>query len=41
MVSQSSGLGEVDGVTDRFFGLAGEAEDEVGMDDEAEVVAVA
>ncbi len=34
------GLGEVDGVADGFFGLAGEAEDEVGVDDEAEVVAV-
>ena len=34
-------LGEVDGVADGFLGLAGQAEDEVGVDDEAEVVAVA
>lgn len=34
------GLGEVDGVADGLAGLAGEAEDEVGVDDEAEVVAV-
>ena len=33
-------LGEVDGVADGFLGLAGEAEDEVAVDDEAEVVAV-
>ena len=33
-------LGEVDGVADGLFGLAGQAEDEVGVDDEAEVVAV-
>src|SRR6266851_1689577 len=34
------GLGEVDGVADGLFGLARKAEDEVGVDDEAEVVAV-
>ncbi len=34
------GLGEVDGVADGCFGFAGEAEDEVGVDDEAEVVAI-
>ena len=33
-------LGEVDGVADRFLGLAGQAEDEVGVNGEAEVVAV-
>ena len=33
-------LGEVDGVADRLLGLAGQAEDEVAVDDEAEVVAV-
>ena len=33
-------LGEVDGVADGLAGLAREAEDEVGVDDEAEVVAV-
>ena len=33
-------LGEVDGVADGLFGLAGQAEDEVAVDDEAEVVAV-
>ena len=40
MVSQSRRLGEVDGVADRLLGFAGQAEDEVGVDDEAEVVAV-
>src|ERR1700730_3433529 len=34
------GLGEVDGVANGFFRFAGETEDEVGVDDEAEVVAV-
>ena len=34
------GFGEVDGVADGLLGLAGQAEDEVGVDDEAEVVAV-
>ena len=34
------GLGEVDGVADGLLGFAGQAEDEVGVDDEAEVVAV-
>ena len=41
MVSQSSCLGEVDGVADGLAGLAGQAEDEVAVDDEAELVAVA
>jgi hypothetical protein len=34
------GLGEVDGVADRLLGLAGQAEDEVAVDGQAEVVAV-
>src|SRR6202012_57135 len=34
------GLGEVDRVADRLLGLARQAKDEVGVDDEAEVVAV-
>src|SRR6202789_539038 len=34
-------LGEVDGVADGLFGLAGEAEDEVAVDDQAKLVAVA
>src|SRR6185437_10491725 len=33
-------LGEVDGVADGLLGFAGEAEDEVGVDNQAEVVAV-
>jgi hypothetical protein len=33
-------LGEVDRVLDRLLGLAGQAEDEVAVDGEAEVVAV-
>ncbi len=33
-------LGEVDGVADALLGLAGQAEDEVGVDDKAEIVAV-
>src|SRR5207302_11467669 len=33
-------LGEVDSVADGFLGFAGETEDEVGVDDEAEVMAV-
>ena len=35
------GLGEVDGIPDRLLGFAGKPEDEVGMDGEAELVAVA
>ena len=34
-------LGEVDGVADGLAGFAGQAEDEVAVDDEAELVAVA
>jgi hypothetical protein len=34
-------LGELDGVADRLAGLAGQAEDEVAVDDQAELVAVA
>jgi len=41
MVSQSSRFGELDGVADRRGGLAGQAEDEVAVDHQAELVAVA
>ena len=34
------GLRKVDGVADGLFGFAGESEDEVGVNDQAEIVAV-
>ena len=34
------GLGKVDGVADRLFGLAGQAEDEVAVNRQAQVVAI-
>jgi hypothetical protein len=40
MVSHVQRLGEVDGVADRLLGLAGQAEDEVAVNGQAEVVAV-
>ena len=40
MVSQSSDLGEIDGIADRFLCLTRQAKDEVGVDGETKVVAV-